>query len=180
MSKRRALVSMLLLLSSGALADDFIGQASVIDDDTLQIHGTHVRLWGIDAPESGQLCRGEDSSQYRCGAQAANDLSAYIARRPPSTVSRSASTHMAAPLRPVLSTAPISANGSCAMALLWIGFNTRKADTPGLSEMPSVPGEVSGRAATSSRGCIVPASAPAESPPTVRTTQMPILDGSSM
>src|SRR5205823_14624619 len=81
MSKRRALVSMLLLLSSGALADNFVGQASVIDGDTLEIHGTHIRLWGIDAPESSQLCRGEDSSQYRCGAQAANDLDAYIARR---------------------------------------------------------------------------------------------------
>jgi endonuclease YncB( thermonuclease family) len=82
MSKRRVLVSMLLLVSSGTLADNFVGQASVIDGDTLEIHGTHIRLWGIDAPESSQLCRGEDSSQYRCGAQAANDLSTYIARRP--------------------------------------------------------------------------------------------------
>ncbi|MBB4263768.1 thermonuclease family protein [Bradyrhizobium sp. CIR3A] len=72
---------MLLLVSSGALADNF-GQASVIDGDTLEIHGTRIRLWGIDAPESSQLCRGEDSLQYRCGAQAANDLDAYIARRP--------------------------------------------------------------------------------------------------
>jgi len=73
---------MLLLLSSGALADNFVGQASVIDGDTLEIHGTRLRLSGIDAPESSQLCRGEDSSPYRCGAQAANDLSVYIARRP--------------------------------------------------------------------------------------------------
>jgi hypothetical protein len=33
----------------------------------------------IDAPESTQLCRGEDSLQYRCGAKAANDLDAYVA-----------------------------------------------------------------------------------------------------
>ncbi|MCE3258163.1 MAG: nuclease, partial [Nitrobacter vulgaris] len=58
---------MLLLLSSGALADNVVGQASVIDGDTLEIHGIHIRLWGIDAPESSQLCRGEDSLQYRCG-----------------------------------------------------------------------------------------------------------------
>jgi hypothetical protein len=51
-----------------ALADDLVGQASVIDGDTLEIHGTRIRLWGVDAPESGQLCRGEDSLQYRCGA----------------------------------------------------------------------------------------------------------------
>jgi endonuclease YncB( thermonuclease family) len=41
-----------------------------------------IRLWGIDAPESDQLCRGDDSEQYRCGAEAANDLDAFIARRP--------------------------------------------------------------------------------------------------
>ncbi|WP_346771878.1 thermonuclease family protein [Bradyrhizobium sp. 170] len=73
---------MLLLLSGGARADDFAGQASVVDGDTLEIHGRRIRLWGVDAPESSQLCRGEDSSQYRCGAQAANDLDAFIARRP--------------------------------------------------------------------------------------------------
>jgi endonuclease YncB( thermonuclease family) len=83
MSKQPAAVLLMLLLLSGpAIADDLIGQASIIDGDTLEIHGTRIRLWGIDAPESSQLCRDEDSSQYRCGAQAANDLDAYIARRP--------------------------------------------------------------------------------------------------
>src|SRR6516165_7572954 len=82
MIKCQALVFMLCLLSGGALADDFVGQASVVDGDTLEIHGIRIRLWGIDAPESSQLCRGEDSLQYRCGAQAANDLDTFIARRP--------------------------------------------------------------------------------------------------
>jgi endonuclease YncB( thermonuclease family) len=82
MLKRRTLVFVLLLLSGGALADDFVGQASVVDGDTLEIHGIRIRLWGIDAPESSQLCRGEDSLQYRCGAQAANELDAFITRRP--------------------------------------------------------------------------------------------------
>jgi endonuclease YncB( thermonuclease family) len=83
MVTQRILV-LLMLISFGrpALADDLIGQASVIDGDTLEIHGVRIRLWGIDAPESTQLCRGEDSLQYRCGAQAANDLDAFIARRP--------------------------------------------------------------------------------------------------
>ena len=61
---------------------DLTGQASIIDGDTLEIHGTRIRLWGIDAPESTQFCRGEDSLQYRCGAKAANDLDAFIASRP--------------------------------------------------------------------------------------------------
>ena len=74
--QRTAALLTLLTLWSPALASDLIGQASVIDGDTLEIHGTRIRLWGIDAPESTQLCRGDDSLQYRCGAQAANDLDA--------------------------------------------------------------------------------------------------------
>ncbi|MEY9537871.1 endonuclease YncB(thermonuclease family) [Bradyrhizobium diazoefficiens] len=73
---------MLVFLSNMALADQFMGQASVIKGDTLEIHGTRIRLWGVDPPESSQLCRGEDSLQYRCAAQAANGLDAFIARRP--------------------------------------------------------------------------------------------------
>src|SRR6478672_7271742 len=70
------------LLGTPTRADDVVGQASVIDGDTIEIHGKRIRLWGIDAPESTQLCRGDDSLQYRCGAKAANDLDAFIARRP--------------------------------------------------------------------------------------------------
>ena len=83
MIKHRTLLLMLLLLSGGALADDLVGQASVVDGGTLEIHGIRIRLWGVDAPESSQLCRGVDSLQYRSGAQAANSsLDAFIARRP--------------------------------------------------------------------------------------------------
>jgi hypothetical protein len=48
---------------------DLAGQASVIDGDTLEMHGTRIRLWGIDAPESDQLCRGEDSLPWRLGGR---------------------------------------------------------------------------------------------------------------
>ncbi|UFW46460.1 MULTISPECIES: thermonuclease family protein [Bradyrhizobium] len=68
------------------MADDFVGRASVIDGDTLDMHGVRIRPWGIDAPETTQLCRGEDSLHYRCGAQAANDLDAFIGRRPANCV----------------------------------------------------------------------------------------------
>jgi endonuclease YncB( thermonuclease family) len=70
------------LYASPAFANNLTGQASIIDGDTLEVHGTRIRLWGIDAPESNQLCRGADSNQYRCGAKAANELDAFIARRP--------------------------------------------------------------------------------------------------
>lgn len=46
----------LLTHSPFALSADIMGQASVIDGDTLEIHGYRIRLHGIDAPESTQLC----------------------------------------------------------------------------------------------------------------------------
>jgi endonuclease YncB( thermonuclease family) len=56
-----------------------VGVASVIDGDTLEIHGKRIRLHGIDAPESGQFCE-KDGKQYRCGQQAALALSEKIGR----------------------------------------------------------------------------------------------------
>jgi endonuclease YncB( thermonuclease family) len=83
LSKIGAALAFLILGSiQAALGDDLTGQASIIDGDTLEIHGTRIRLWGVDAPESSQLCRGEDSLQYKCGAKAANALDAFLARRP--------------------------------------------------------------------------------------------------
>ena len=57
-----------------------IGIASVIDGDTLEIHGKRVRLHGVDAPESRQMCE-RDGKPWRCGADAANALDAFIAGR---------------------------------------------------------------------------------------------------
>ncbi|WP_024513503.1 thermonuclease family protein [Bradyrhizobium sp. ARR65] len=78
----RTITAVLALgLVNPAAADDFVGQVNIIDGDTLEMHGIRIRLWGIDAPESTQLCRGDDSEQYRCGARAANELDTFIARR---------------------------------------------------------------------------------------------------
>lgn len=71
----------LSLLMPSFAADELTGQASVIDGDTLEIHGTRVRPWSMNAPETDRLCRGEDILQYRCGAKAANNLDAFIADR---------------------------------------------------------------------------------------------------
>ena len=54
----------------GAALADAIGNAIVVDGDTLEIRGTKIRLYGSDAPESGQLCR-RTGKDYRCGSQAA-------------------------------------------------------------------------------------------------------------
>jgi endonuclease YncB( thermonuclease family) len=71
-----------LVFASSSHAGTITGQASVIDGDTLEIHGQRIRLSGVDAPEPDQLCRGDDSLQYRCGAKAANELALLIAGMP--------------------------------------------------------------------------------------------------
>src|SRR5262249_53770827 len=50
------------------------GQASVIDGDTIEIHGKRIRLFGIDAPESSQTCTNSEGKEYRCGQRSANAL----------------------------------------------------------------------------------------------------------
>jgi endonuclease YncB( thermonuclease family) len=43
---RATTVILFLLLALPAMADDLTGQASIIDGDTLEIHGTRIRLGG--------------------------------------------------------------------------------------------------------------------------------------
>jgi endonuclease YncB( thermonuclease family) len=71
----------IVLLLSAALAGEITGTATVIDGDTLEIHGQRIRLHGIDAPENRQLCR-LDGKPWQCGKDAANALAGKINRRP--------------------------------------------------------------------------------------------------
>jgi len=49
------------------------GPARVIDGDTIDVAGTRIRLWGIDAPESRQTCE-RGGVDYACGREATAHL----------------------------------------------------------------------------------------------------------
>jgi endonuclease YncB( thermonuclease family) len=78
------LVAAVMFQSPGTpgFAADFFGQARVIAGDTIEIQGTSIRLFGIAAPASGQLCRSKVGEPYRCGQLASGALSDLIAIRP--------------------------------------------------------------------------------------------------
>ncbi len=69
--KRLACTLIIAFHTLPANARDLIGQVNIVDGDTLDIHDDRIRLWGVDAPESTQTCRGHDLRPYRCGQQAA-------------------------------------------------------------------------------------------------------------
>jgi endonuclease YncB( thermonuclease family) len=70
-----------IALASPATASDFVGRASVIDADTVEVAGQRIRLHAIDAPESSQLCRTQAGKDYRCGQVAALALADFIGAR---------------------------------------------------------------------------------------------------
>ena len=77
-------LTILAATSSPAAPAPIVGVASVIDGDTIEIHSVRIRLHGIDAPESRQLCTRTTGERWRCGQQASLALSDQIGR---STVS---------------------------------------------------------------------------------------------
>jgi endonuclease YncB( thermonuclease family) len=71
------------LSSDLALSQVFEGRASVIDADTLEVHGTRIRLNGIDAPETNQTCLDSSHKEYRCGQHAALELDKHLQKNQP-------------------------------------------------------------------------------------------------
>lgn len=59
------------------------GVASVIDGDTIDVHGQRVRFNGIDAPESRQYCDDAKGFEYPCGRRSAEALDGFLAASKP-------------------------------------------------------------------------------------------------
>ncbi|MBB3385998.1 MULTISPECIES: thermonuclease family protein [unclassified Rhizobium] len=83
MPTRALLFLSVTLLTSPVIAADLVGRASVIDGDTIEIQGARIRLQGIDAPESWQICVDQADRKYQCGRAAALALDAWLARSRP-------------------------------------------------------------------------------------------------
>ncbi|MDX2412010.1 MAG: thermonuclease family protein [Woeseiaceae bacterium] len=58
------------------------GIVSVIDGDTIEIHGERIRLHAVDAIESRQKCLLPGGKEWRCGSAAANALAEKVGRAP--------------------------------------------------------------------------------------------------
>lgn len=59
------------------------GRATVVDGDTVEIRGQHIRFNGIDAPETRQRCLDQKGRNYRCGVVAAEALDEFLSTSRP-------------------------------------------------------------------------------------------------
>lgn len=76
------LVAALMLIGT-ALPSSAAGRVRVVDGDTIHIGSEKYRLFGIDAPESGQKCIDIDLRTWDCGRVATEALRRIIGNRPP-------------------------------------------------------------------------------------------------
>ena len=68
----------LSVAAAPAWAAERTGAARVLDGDTLEIAGEKIRLYGIDAPELGQICRTRKGQDQQCGELARQALVAVV------------------------------------------------------------------------------------------------------
>jgi len=89
---RLTLTLCLLFLPLPVSAQTITVVASVRVEDSLEIRGPHIRLDGIDAPETRQLYTHLSGHQWRCGQQATLALSDRIELRNISDIDRNGHT----------------------------------------------------------------------------------------
>ena len=78
MAGRGMVLALAMVLAAPVAAEE----ARITDGDTLRLGAISVRLFGIDAPEDGQLCAGADGTDWDCGDAAAARLAELAAAGP--------------------------------------------------------------------------------------------------
>src|SRR5580658_9993035 len=63
-----------LWLTNGTFAAEIVGPAHIVDGDTVEISNVKIRLIGMDAPESDQLCLNGKGEHWACGIEARDHL----------------------------------------------------------------------------------------------------------
>jgi endonuclease YncB( thermonuclease family) len=66
---------------ASACAQTLTGTATITDADTIVIGGETIRLQGIDAPETGQICLDSRGGLWNCGIDARDRLIRHIGSR---------------------------------------------------------------------------------------------------
>jgi endonuclease YncB( thermonuclease family) len=67
-------VTAALIVASPALAAEINGIPRIVDGDTIEISQVKIRLSGIDAPETDQLCLDAKGEKWACGIAARDEL----------------------------------------------------------------------------------------------------------
>ncbi|RWC73338.1 MAG: thermonuclease family protein [Mesorhizobium sp.] len=67
----------------GSKPKPIVGVASIVDGDTIEIHGQRIRFNGIDAPESSQNCSDASGQEYPCGRKSAEALDIFLSQSRP-------------------------------------------------------------------------------------------------
>src|ERR1700712_4873160 len=76
------LCALTLLLPATAHAADITGVPKIRDGDQVTIGNTRIRLGGIDAPSSDQLCLNNNGERWTCGVAAREELVRHAGNKP--------------------------------------------------------------------------------------------------
>src|SRR3954452_14779608 len=79
----KTLLTAVLLLSLPAMARaaDIIGVPKIRDGDQIVIGNSRIRLGGIDAPSTDQLCLNTKGERWACGVAARDELIKHVGNR---------------------------------------------------------------------------------------------------